>query len=84
MAKTALDLGAHWESYIDEQVRSGRYASADEVVRDALKGLEDQDRKLAALRREIDEGRRQAERGEFAEDDFLDRLLEADIADAAP
>lgn len=84
MAKTALDLGDHWERYIDDQVRSGRYASADEVVREALKGLEDQDRKLSDLNNQIDEARLQAERGEFANDDFLDRLVETDVEDASP
>ncbi|MCL6708420.1 type II toxin-antitoxin system ParD family antitoxin [Pseudomonas sp. R2.Fl] len=82
MAKTALDLGAHWENFIDEQVKSGRYTSADEVVRKALKGLEEQDRKLEELRRQIDEGWQQAERGEFADPDFLDRLVEQDVEDA--
>ncbi|PYB71338.1 type II toxin-antitoxin system ParD family antitoxin [Rhizobium wuzhouense] len=79
MAKTALDLEAHWLNFIDEKVKSGRYASADEVVRDALKGLEDQDRKLADVLRQIDEGRQQAEAGVFVDDKFLDGLIEADV-----
>ena len=79
MAKTALDLGAHWLNFIDEKVKSGRYASADEVVRDALKGLEDQDRKLADVLLQIDEGRKQAKAGVFVDDDFLDHLIEADV-----
>jgi antitoxin ParD1/3/4 len=83
MAKTALDLGDHWERYIDDQVRSGRYASADEVVRDALKGLQDQDRKLADVLQQIDRGRQQAEKGEFAADNFLDRLIEAEVEDTS-
>lgn len=82
MAKTALDLGYHWERFIDDQVKSGRYASADDVVRDALKGLQDQDRKLADVLQHIDEGRQQAENGQFADDDFLDRLIEAEIEDS--
>jgi antitoxin ParD1/3/4 len=53
MAKTALDLGDHWERFIDDQVKSGRYASADDVVRDALKGLQDQDRKLADVLQQL-------------------------------
>jgi antitoxin ParD1/3/4 len=81
MAKTALDLGDHWERYIDDQVRSGRYASADDVVREALKGLQDQDRKLADVLQQLDQGRQQAEDGQFADDDFLDRLIEAEVED---
>ncbi|MCZ8179491.1 MAG: type II toxin-antitoxin system ParD family antitoxin [Rhizobium sp.] len=83
MAKTALDLGDHWERYIDDQVRSGRYASADDVVREALKGLQDQDRKLADVLQQIDWGRQQAECGKFADDDFLDRLIEAEVEDSS-
>ncbi|PLK71020.1 type II toxin-antitoxin system ParD family antitoxin [Rhizobium sp. TH135] len=79
MAKTALNLGAHWLNFIDEKVKSGRYASAEEVVHDALKGLEDQDRKLADVLLQIDEGRQQAKAGVFVGDDFLDRLIETDV-----
>ena len=68
-----------WERFIDDQVKSGRYASADDVVRDALKGLQDQDRKLADVLQHIDEGRQQAENGQFADDDFLDRLIQAEV-----
>ncbi|NKN37861.1 type II toxin-antitoxin system ParD family antitoxin [Agrobacterium sp. a22-2] len=79
MAKTALNLGPHWEDFIEAQVTSGRYASADEVVRDALQGLQERENKLDVLRREIDIGWQQAERGEFAEDGFLQRLLDEDV-----
>lgn len=82
MAKTALDLGDHWERYIDDQVRSGRYASADDVVREALKGLQDQDRKLADVLQQLDQGRQHAEGGQFADEDFLDRLIEAEVEDS--
>lgn len=82
MAKTALDLGDHWVRYIDDQVRSGRYASADDVVREALKGLQDQDRKLEDVLQQLDKGRQQAEDGQFADDDFLDRLIEAEVEDS--
>lgn len=79
MAKTALNLGPHWEDFIEAQVTSGRYASADEVVRDALQGLQERETNLDVLRREIDIGWQQAERGEIAEDGFLQRLLDEDV-----
>lgn len=82
MARTSLNLGAHWDAFIEAQVTSGRYASADDVVRDALHGMEERDHRLEVLRREIDLGWEQAERGEFADSDFLERLLETDIEDA--
>lgn len=53
-------VGDHFEQFIRSQVDSGRYASASEVVREALRLLEEQDRlralKLQELRALIQEG----------------------------
>jgi antitoxin ParD1/3/4 len=53
-------IGDHFESFIKEQIQQGRYASASEVVRDALRALEDREKlravKLEALRTEIQRG----------------------------
>ena len=53
-------IGDHFESFIKEQIQQGRYASASEVVRDALRALEDREKfravKLDALRSEIQRG----------------------------
>lgn len=41
-AKTqTLSLGQHWNDFISAQLDLGRYASASEVVRDALRLLEE-------------------------------------------
>jgi antitoxin ParD1/3/4 len=70
-------LGERFEAFIDEQVRSGRYNSASEVVRAGLRLLEDQERlralKVAELRRAVAE----AEASGISEEDpdaFFDRL----------
>lgn len=65
MANTSLTLGEHWEGFIKSEVASGRYGSASEVVRDALRTLEEKKSKLSALRAHLREGEEQAERGEF-------------------
>jgi antitoxin ParD1/3/4 len=53
-------VGVHFERFIKEQVQGGRYASASEVVRDALRLLEEQERlrlaTLDALRSDIRKG----------------------------
>ncbi|WP_429930360.1 type II toxin-antitoxin system ParD family antitoxin [Agrobacterium vitis] len=76
MATTSLTLGPHWEGFIKQQINSGRYASASEVVRDALRELEEREEKLKILRHQIDKGWQQADRGEFAEDWPLQSLNE--------
>jgi len=42
-------IGTHFEKFIKTQIESGRYASASEVIRDALRLLEEQTR-LRGLR----------------------------------
>jgi len=53
---TSITLGKHFEGFIARQIEEGRYASASEVVRAALRLLEDNERKVAALRKLINEG----------------------------
>jgi antitoxin ParD1/3/4 len=82
MATTSLSLGEHWEVFIRNEVASGRYGSASEVVRDALRDMEERKTKLEALRAHLDEGAQQARRGEFVEDYSITALI-ADLDDEA-
>ena len=51
MAKnTSISLGEHFDSFITQQIKSGRYGSASEVVRAGLRILEDTESKLTTLR----------------------------------
>ena len=61
-------ISARWEPFVRSQVQSGRYASEQEVIDEALGLLEQRDEqaKLDELRREIAVGIDQAERGELA------------------
>lgn len=74
MATTSFSLGEHWEVFIKNEISSGRYGSASEVVRDALRTLEERKTRLAALRAHLGEGAAQAERGEFVTQP-LDEML---------
>lgn len=53
-------IGEHFEQFIKRQVKGGRYASASEVVRDALRLLEEEEQRrttaLEALRAEVRKG----------------------------
>ncbi len=75
MATTSLSLGKHMEIFIKREVASGRYGSASEVVRDALRHLEERNSKMASLRAHLAEGEEQALRGQFVADYAIDALL---------
>lgn len=76
MATTSLTLGPHWEKFVKREIASGRYASASEVIRAALRELEERGRRLQVLREHLDTGARQARRGEFVDisvEDIVER-----------
>ena len=82
MVTTSLSLGEHWEEFIENEISSGRHSSASEVVRDALRAMEERKSKLEALRTHLAEGASQARNGEFVDDFSMDSLI-ADL-DARP
>jgi antitoxin ParD1/3/4 len=51
-----MTLGNHFDTFISGQVRSGRFGSASEVVRAALRLLENTEMKLETLRQMLNEG----------------------------
>jgi len=75
MANTSMTLGEHWETFIKNEIASGRYGSASEVIRDALRVLEERKSKLEALRAHLAQGAAQAARGEFVEDYSIEKVI---------
>lgn len=45
-----VSIGERWEGFVDGIVKSGRYSSASEVVREGLRLVEEREAKLQALR----------------------------------
>jgi antitoxin ParD1/3/4 len=62
-----ISLTPELERLVDERVKSGRYASASEVIREGLRLLEEQEelkqRRLADVRQRIDRGVDQLDKG---------------------
>ena len=70
---TSISLGDHFEDFIKNEVKSGRYGSVSEVIRSALRLLEREEKKENALIKALETG----ERSGFVEDfDPKQNLLE--------
>lgn len=55
-SNTSISLGKHFTGFVNDQVTSGRFASASEVVRAALRLLEEREAHLEVLRAALIEG----------------------------
>lgn len=53
---TSIILGEHFDELIAQQVQTGRYGTASEVVRDALRMFEQQQIAIKRLNDAIEEG----------------------------
>lgn len=57
MAKnTSILIGDYFEKFINQQVQSGKFSSASEVVRAALRMFEYEETKKKELVKELDKG----------------------------
>lgn len=70
---TSFSLDEHYSAFIEEEVTAGRYRSASDVVRTALRLLEDRETRLRALRQALTAGEQSGESTPFDFDDFIAR-----------
>lgn len=70
---TSFSLDDHYSTFIEQEVASGRYRSASDVVRTALRLLEDRETRLGALRQSLVAGERSGESTPFNFDEFVSR-----------
>jgi len=56
MKNTSISLGSYFDRFVSNQVSAGRYKNVSEVIRAALRLLEDEESKIVALRNAIQEG----------------------------
>jgi antitoxin ParD1/3/4 len=66
-------LGDYFEDFINQQINTGRYSSASEVVREALRLFEYQESKKTELVKELEIG----EKSGFVENFDRDQLLKS-------
>ena len=75
---SSYSLGSHFESFVQEQLASGRYNNASEVLRDALRLMEARDVKLQALRATLNASIRAG--GAFSDTELTQALDEEEAA----
>ena len=56
MKNTSISLGSYFDEFVNSQVSIGRYKNVDEVIRAALRLLEDEQSKIKALKEAIQKG----------------------------
>ncbi len=75
-----VSIGERWEGFVEGVVKSGRYGSASEVVREGLRLVEEREVKLRALRETL---RVSLAEGGPGGDDELGSELDAKAAELA-
>lgn len=77
MAKnTSVTLGDHFESFVDDRVKHGRYASASDAVRAGLRLLEQEETKLDLLRETLARGEKQLDQGKGIDgEEFMRNMI---------
>lgn len=77
MAKnTSILLGDYFDNFINGQVKTGKFSSASEVIRAALRMFEQQETKKAELIKELIKGEKSGFVKDFDRDSFLKNLKE--------
>ena len=82
MAKnTSILLGDYFENFIKEQVQTGKFSSASEVVRTALRMFEYEETKKTELVKALKKGEESGFAKSFNRDAFLESLHQKHIAE---
>lgn len=77
MAKnTSILLGEYFENFISEQIQSGKFSSASEVIRTALRVFEYEESKKTLLIDELKKGEKSGFSKDFNRESFLKNLHE--------
>jgi antitoxin ParD1/3/4 len=69
---TSVTLGEHFNRFIGDMIQSGRYGNTSEVIRDALRMMEEREQRLEYVRKMVLDGLNSPE-SESSMDDIFAR-----------
>ena len=73
---SSYTIGRHFETFVHDQLASGRYNSASEVLRDALRLMEEREQRRQHVHAAIQRGMADADAGRVHDaDDVFDNLI---------
>lgn len=82
MAKnTSILLGDYFDNFISQQIKSGKFSSASEVVRTALRMFEFEESKKTELINELKKGEKSGFAKDFNRESFRKELHQKHIAE---
>jgi antitoxin ParD1/3/4 len=71
---TSITLGSYFDQFIQGVLKEGRYKNASEVVRAGLRLLEEDEKRVIALKNAIDEGDQSGLAEDFSPETHLKML----------
>lgn len=71
---TSISLGNHFDDFVQNSVSEGRFKNASEVIRAGLRLLEEEENKVLALKKAIEEGLSSPVVENFDFDDHLKKM----------
>lgn len=77
---TSILLGDYFDNFINQQVQSGKFSSASEVVRAALRMFEYEESKKTELIKELKKREKSGFVKDFNRDNFLNKLHQKHLA----
>ncbi len=76
---TSVTLGEHFDKFVVEKIKEGRFQSVSEVIRAGLRKLEEDEAKLQALRLKLQAGEDSPVVENFDGDSFIAAMHEKHI-----
>ena len=73
---TSIILGDHFDQFVQDELKSGRYSSASEIIRSGLRLLENENKKIEAINKALVIGEESGNPEKFDNEKFKKRMRE--------